>query len=268
MIGWILLIVVITLVALFIFWPRHKKVKPMPLAWQQLLQQHVLFYRQLNTADQKLFQKRVMIFLQYVHIHPVKTTLTDVDTILIASSAIIPIWGFPNWHYYNLQHILLYPNAFEEKTFQLEGLNRDVLGMVGTGTLNQMMILSQQSLREGFMNEHSKSNTAIHEFVHLLDKADGTTDGIPENLLEKPYVLPWVQLMHQTIQEMQDGKSDINIYGATNPAEFLAVVSEYFFSQPHLLAEHHPQLYRMLEKIFHQHPAQMPKPAAVSTGTN
>jgi Mlc titration factor MtfA (ptsG expression regulator) len=54
---------------------------------------------------------------------------------------------------------------------------------------------------------------------------------------------------------MQQQHSDINIYGATNPAEFLAVVSEYFFSQPHLLAEHHPQLYELLEKIFHQNPA-------------
>lgn len=229
----------------------------MPTAWHQLLNQHVHFYTQLNAIDQKLFEKRVMQFLQYVKIHPVKTTLTDLDAVLIASSAIIPIWGFPNWHYYNLQHILLYPNAFEEKTFQLEGINCDVLGMVGTGTLNQMMILSQQSLREGFMNEHSKSNTAIHEFVHLLDKADGSTDGIPESLLSKPYVLPWVQLIHRTMQEMQAGQSDINIYGATNPAEFLAVVSEYFFSQPHLLAQHHPQLYALLEKTFRQNPAQL-----------
>ncbi|MFZ5977105.1 MAG: zinc-dependent peptidase [Bacteroidota bacterium] len=261
MTGWMLLVVSIALVAILIFWPKQKKSKPMPVSWQQLLLQHLHFYRHLSEAEQKLFEKRVMDFLQYVQIHPVKTTLTDLDKILIASSAIIPIWGFPNWHYYNLKHILLYPNAFEEKTFQIEGMNRDVLGMVGTGTLNQMMILSQKALREGFMNEHSKSNTAIHEFVHLLDKADGATDGIPENLLEKPYILPWVQLMHQTIQEMQAGQSDINIYGTTNPAEFLAVVSEYFFSQPHLLQQHHPQLYALLEKTFRQNPAQLLQPS-------
>lgn len=256
MLAFILILIAIIVVALLLFWPRSIKSKPMPVAWQQLLQQHVHFYRQLSVADQQLFQKRVMIFLQYVHIHPVKTTLTDLDRVLIGSSAIIPIWGFPHWHYYNLQHILLYPNAFEENTFQLEGLNRDVLGMVGSGTLNQIMILSQQALRDGFMNENTKSNTGIHEFVHLLDKADGATDGIPESLLAKPYVLPWIQFMHQTIQEMQAGHSDINIYGATNQAEFLAVVSEYFFTQPQLFQQHHPQLYALLQQIFHQDPAQ------------
>lgn len=255
MLAWVLIAATIVVIATIIFWPRHKKVQPMPNNWRQLLQQNVQFYKVLSASDKTIFERRVMQFLSNVAIHPVKTTLTDLDTVLIGSSAIIPIWAFPKWQYFNLKHILLYPNAFEAQTFDIQGENRDVLGMVGTGVMNQMMILSQDALREGFLNSYSKSNTAIHEFVHLLDKSDGATDGIPENLLAQPYVLPWVKLMHETIQQMQQQHSDINIYGATNPAEFLAVVSEYFFSQPHLLAQHHPQLYELLEKIFHQNPA-------------
>jgi len=255
MLAWVLIAVTIALIAIIIFWPRHQKVQPMPNNWRQLLLQNVTFYKALSATDKTKFEQRVMQFLNNVAIHPVKTTLTDLDKVLIGSSAIIPIWAFPKWEYFNLKHILLYPNAFEAQTFDIKGENRDVLGMVGTGVMNQIMILSQDAVREGYLNHYSKGNTAIHEFVHLLDKSDGATDGIPENLLDKAYVLPWVKLMHETIRQMQEQHSDINIYGATNPAEFLAVVSEYFFSQPHLLAEHHPQLYELLEKIFHQNPA-------------
>ena len=58
--------------------------------------------------------------------------------------------------------------------------------------------------------------------------------------------------MHTTIQAMrQTGHSDINLYGATNDTEFFAVVSEYFFEAPEKLKEHHPELYALLEEMFH-----------------
>ena len=38
---------------------------------------------------------------------------------------------------------------------------------------------------------------AIHEFVHLIDKTDGSIDGIPEFLLSKQYILPWLELMRR-----------------------------------------------------------------------
>jgi len=42
----------------------------------------------------------------------------------------------------------------------------------------------------------------------------------------------------------------ISIYGATNTAEFFAVVSEYFFERPNELKTHHPELYGLLEQMF------------------
>ena len=58
--------------------------------------------------------------------------------------------------------------------------------------------------------------------------------------------------MHQSIKEIIADRSDINPYGATDQAEFFAVVSEYFFERPDLLASKHPQLYELLQGIFHQ----------------
>ncbi|MEI9935363.1 MAG: M90 family metallopeptidase [Ferruginibacter sp.] len=125
-------------------------------------------------------------------------------------------------------------------------------GMVGDGALHRQMILSQPSVRSSFQHPQDGHNTVIHEFVHLIDKADGATDGIPEYLLSRPYVLPWINQIHQTIKEMNDkGHSVINFYGATNDAEFFAVVSEYFFERPAELKTHHPELYNLLEQMFH-----------------
>jgi Mlc titration factor MtfA (ptsG expression regulator) len=112
------------------------------------------------------------------------------------------------------------------------------------------MILSQQALRESFSNKTGKSNVGIHEFVHLVDSTDGSFDGLPESVLQKKYVLPWLQLMHTEMKNIDSGKSDINPYALTNEAEFYAVVSEYFFSRPDLLKEKHPELYEGLERIF------------------
>ncbi|MFT5229474.1 MAG: Mlc titration factor MtfA (ptsG expression regulator), partial [Urechidicola sp.] len=63
--------------------------------------------------------------------------------------------------------------------------------MVGTGRFQKQMILSKAALRKGFFNITDKRNRAIHEFVHLMDKMDGETDGIPEGLLEKQFIIPW-----------------------------------------------------------------------------
>ncbi|MEM8525566.1 MAG: zinc-dependent peptidase [Bacteroidota bacterium] len=166
-------------------------------------------------------------------------------------SAVIPIFQFPKWRYTNLYEVLLYADTFN-LDFETEGRGRNILGMVGTGYMNNKMILSQKALRHGFENDSDKKNTAIHEFVHLIDKMDGTIDGIPQLLLERPYVLPWLELMKEKIDEIQARKSDINPYGSTNHAEFFAVASEYFFERPQLLAQRHPELYAILEEIFDQ----------------
>jgi MtfA peptidase len=42
----------------------------------------------------------------------------------------------------------------------------------------------------------------------------------------------------------------IDAYGATDPAEFFAVVTEVFFEQPQALAAEAPQVYRELADLF------------------
>jgi len=218
---------------------------------RNLLQQYVSFYNQLDKQKQPEFEDRMQHFLSTVRITGINTEVERLDQLLIAASAIIPIYGFHNWQYMNLNEVLLYPASFGE-LFNQEGDERTRAGIVGDGPYQNIMILSKHDLRQGFINSDSKYNTGIHEFVHLIDKTDGAVDGIPETLIGKQYVLPWLKLMQQNIQRIREDQSDINPYGATNEAEFFAVVSEYFFERPDLLQQNHPELYGLLEQIFKQ----------------
>jgi len=222
-----------------------------PSSWRIILFEKVAFYNALNPEEKQHFEYKVAEFLLNCKITGIDTTVDITDKILVASSAIIPIFPFKEWTYSNIDEVLVYPSSFNKK-FETQGEGRNILGMVGSGYMEAKMILSKQALRLGFSNESDKKNTAIHEFVHLIDKTDGSIDGIPSLLLEKQYVMPWMDLIQKKIEEIYENKSDINPYGATNTAEFLSVISEYFFERPQLLAKKHPELYALLEKIFHQ----------------
>ena len=222
---------------------------PLPDYYRQLLNEHVSFYYRLEDEGKRNFEQKVEKFFTQVRIIGVNTTVEDIDRVLIGASAVIPIYAFPEWEYVNLHEVLLYPDAFTDD-FEQEGYYRPVAGMVGTGPMQHVMILSKVSLRQSFMNNTGKSNTAIHEFAHLLDKMDGSLDGVPEVLLEHQYTIPWLNMMRENMQAMTIGQSEINPYGILNQAEFFAVVSEYFFVQPEQLQANHPELYAMLEKMF------------------
>lgn len=221
---------------------------------EALLDAHVKYYRRLNETDKKRFASEVTEFMGHVTVEGVGTDVEELDKVLIAASAVIPIFAFPGWKYRNLTNVILYPDTFDEK-YQFEGDRRNILGMVGSGPLNGQMLLSKSALRYGFSAETDKSNTAIHEFVHLVDKTDGTVDGMPQSLMQHRYSVPWLQVMHEEIKKIETGQSDINPYAAMNESEFLAVVSEYFFENPAKMQEHHPELYGLLSKMFNQDPA-------------
>lgn len=254
--GLFILIPILLLVIYFVLRKdnRHNYVR-LSEGDKELLFKNVSYYQQLEVDDKLKFEEKISEFLSYVRIEGVGTEITVLDKLLIASSAIIPVFGFGNWKYNNLSTVVLYPDTFNTE-FQYEGGERRVMGMVGNGFMNGQMILSRSALLQGFSNSADKENTAIHEFVHLLDKSDGATDGVPLNLMKHEYTIPWVKMIHEEIQRIEKGKSDINPYAITNEAEFFAVASEYFFEKPDQFNTNHPELYDSLSKIFSQDPAK------------
>jgi Mlc titration factor MtfA (ptsG expression regulator) len=239
----------IILITLFVFEIRIKDIVLLPDNYKIILNDYVKFYQQLDDEGKEKFEDRVQHFLTAVRITGVNAEVEDMDRVFIGAAAIIPVYAFPDWQYVNLHEVLVYPGTFNQD-FDQAGWDRYISGMVGTGAMQHVMIISKWQLRQGFINNRDTHNTAIHEFAHLIDKMDGTVDGVPQIILERRYIPRWVNIMNTTIQQMRSYPSDIDMYGATNHAEFFAVTSEYFFERPDLLSVSHPELFQMLERIY------------------
>jgi hypothetical protein len=240
---------IIILVILFVFQPRRKEGYSLPENYEEILNDYVRFYSSLDEENKKRFDDKLRKILSSIKITGANAEVEDLDRLLIGAAAVIPTFYIPDWEYVNLREVLVYPGNFNTD-FEQHGHERLISGMVGTGEMRNVMILSKWELRQGFINSNNHHNTAIHEFVHLIDKMDGTLDGIPELLLERKYVNRWKELLEITMEQIRRGQSDINPYGATSAVECFAVITEYFFEQPEAFRSAHPELNELLRRIF------------------
>jgi Mlc titration factor MtfA (ptsG expression regulator) len=227
------------------------KKKTFPENWRKILEDYVAFYRALSPEEKDRFETEIQIFLHETRVTGIKTEVDDLTMVLAAASAEIPVFSFPEWEYDNLGEILIYPGPFT-KDFRMEGPDRNVTGMVGTGVMQGMMILSKPALIGGFQNTSDKGNVGIHEFAHLLDSADGSYDGIPQAFLDNSFIETWLDIMHKETERIKNGDSKMNVYGATSKVEFFAVATEYFFEHPQAMQKEKPELYDLMMRIFKQ----------------
>lgn len=245
----------ILFIILFLFFTRkyrkRNKIikKPFPAEWEKILFENIKYYNNLETEKKEIFKNEVQIFLGEKMITGIETDVDEKCKVLVAASAIIPIFSFPDFEYDNLYEILIYPRNFNEE-YDFNDKSGNILGLVTTG--GSTMVLSKPSLYSGFKDTHDRLNVGIHEFVHKVDGADGAVDGIPAILADKKTQKEWLEIIKIERKKIEDGKSEINPYALTNSAEFFAVVSEYFFENPMLMEPKHPELYKILKKIYRQ----------------
>lgn len=247
------MIILLAVIVYLIFRPRPlPALRKLTAAEGKLLLQHVHYYRALETDDRKRFVERMELFWQRVKITGADTGVEPLDRVLVAACAVMLTFGFEHWNQYpRLREVLLYKDDFREEDFATHGQDRDVEGMVGEGMMSDVLLLSQPALRDGFYYA-GPENTGIHEFAHLLDMADGETNGIPSYFLDGDNRAAWVETRRKTSEAIERGDSDLDDYALTNGAEFFAVAAEYFFDDPDYLAEEHPELLALLENVFRQ----------------
>lgn len=247
-------------IAVYWWWRRRTNrrmrviASPFPAELETALQKYVAYFRALEESDRVRFRRMVQVFLDEVPITGIRTEVDATTRALVAASAVIPVFGFPDWEYSGLGEVLIYPNVFGED-YSTEGghenVERRTLGMVGVGHLSGVMILSKPDLIAGFANPEDKRNVGIHEFAHLVDKADGSVDGLPAGV-DLRTSGPWIQWVGHELHRKRSGKDHIDDYAYTNEAEYFAVLSEYFFEAPDVLQKKDPKIYEMMKKMYHQ----------------
>lgn len=249
-------LVVIAIIAALWYWridtrrksPRNQRIK-MTTNDKFWLKDHIPFYARLDNKNKKIFEDRIGIFLADIQITEINKEVAEKSTCLyVASSAVIAYWGLPYWNYGALSEVLVYPMNFDIDN----SLNK--LGIVEGkvyhgGLMNNTMIISLPALIKGFQIDNDKKNVGVHEFTHLLDKSDGSIDGVPPMMGDEDRKV-WITLVNTEIEKIKKNKSTIPEYAAKNHAEFFAVVVEYYKECPKLLKIKHPELYKSMEKLF------------------
>ena len=220
---------------------KHILEQPFSDKWEKILSEKVAFYNHLEEYAKAKFRQRIQKFLADTLITGVKdVTVDETIKLLVASSAIIPVFLFDGWEYPNLTQVLIYEGAVDTYQESDPEINGTLLGQVRPFQNKHLLLLSKQSLISGFESMHGKSNVGFHEFAHLIDQLDGSIDGIPKVLMPESLLKPWTELMYAEIDKIQLEQSDINTYALTNHAEFFAVVCEYFFNNPIAFKDKHP----------------------------
>jgi Mlc titration factor MtfA (ptsG expression regulator) len=153
--------------------------------------------------------------------------------------------------------VLVYPQSFGEDYQTTGSADENILGMVGLHQLRGVMILSKPSLLAGFDAPSTGNNVGIHEFAHLVELEE-TEHGLPPEVSWQA-VKRWVQYVARELAHPAKNRSYIRDYAYTNEHEFFAVLAEYFFTSPSILKEKDPQLYGMLQEMFHQDTAPLVK---------
>jgi Mlc titration factor MtfA (ptsG expression regulator) len=128
----------------------------------------------------------------------------------------------------------------------------------GEAMLGGPVVLAWDAVLAGG-REESAGNVVMHELAHKLDMANGAVDGTPP-LRTKAERTRWREVCTEAYERHRTRVAVglptlMDAYGATNEAEFFAVATETFFTQPVVLAIEHARLYAALADFYRLDPA-------------
>lgn len=244
-------------------WQRARwTARPFPSAWRAILRRRLPLYRRLPPPLQRQLQRHVQVLLASVpFIGCQGQRITDEVRVLVAAQAALLLLGRPAGSFRGLRQVLVYPGPFVvERPVNQGGVVQDHRRvLVGESWQQGQLILSWPDVLAGAADADDGRNVVIHEFAHQLDQENGAANGAPHLGDPRAYA-GWSATLGAAYAELQRQLAAgeptlIDPYGATDPGEFFAVVSELFFERPAALAALHPALYAEFARYYRSDPA-------------
>lgn len=244
---------------------RRRKLRERPLdeAEWRTIDARVPYVKALDAADRAELGGTIRILLDEKRFEGCGgLVVTDEMRLVIAAQAAVLLLRRETDYYPRLRSILVYPHAYAAPaaTAQPDGtVIEGTQARSGESWHGGALVLSWSDVLEGAANPRDGRNVVFHEFAHRLDGEGGPMDGAPTLDARERY-RAWARVLgaeyEQLAADLHRGHASlIDPYGATNPPEFFAVVTELFFERPAALRRAHPELYAELAAFYRQDPA-------------
>jgi MtfA peptidase len=243
---------------------QRKQIQNQALSLSQLaiLEKNFPIYNQLPITYKKRLQQHINVFLaekQFIGCGGLKINNAIATT--IAAQACLLILNQKETYYPKLSSILVYPSAYIVRATNPIGdyfVEERQEIRLGESWYKDRIVLSWEQIEYDINNWQDGHNVILHEFAHQLDGEDGNVNGVPLLDRQSDYI-SWARIFEREYKKLQSDlelglKTVINEYGATNPAEFFAVVTETFFEKPKQMKQKHPELYEELKRYYKLEP--------------
>ncbi len=233
--------------------------RPFPAAWRRIVRRRVPIVARMPTDLQIRLRRHMQVFIaEKPFIGCNGQAITDEVRVTVAAHACLLLLGHERPDYYpRLRQVLVYPDAFvvsRERPVGAGLLQEQRRTMVGESWGVGQVILSWAEVMASAADPSDGRNVALHEFAHQVDQDKGAADGRPwrPNATKRRR---WAAVMDAALQRLrQEPSTVIDSYGASEPAEFFAVVTEAFFERPMELAAEAPEVYGELAGLYGVNP--------------
>ena len=234
-----------------------------PALWTHILDQHPILTR-LTDPEAARLKDLTTIFLAEKQFECVQgLELEAYQRASIAVQACLPILHLGIDWYRDWSTLIVTPKEFKDRRRDPDGALVHEYDEELGGQVMELgpVILSWRDVEDSGWGDGY--NVVIHEMAHKLDLRSGGYDGCPPLHQGMDYGA-WGRAFTQAYEHLRSqvkrlGKRAekvcaIDPYAATDPAEFFAVCTEYFFEAPKVLKKEYPEVYRQMEQFYRQSP--------------
>ncbi len=187
--------------------------------------------------------------------------LTEGMRVTIAALACLPVLGLGFGCLKGWTEVIVYPAAFRvsrDETDAAGVVHRQFRSLSGESWSRGPLIVSWDEIEQDLRRARSEHNVVIHEIAHKLDMLNGPADGYPP-LHYGMSIAAWSTALGTAYAQLvrrveHQQRACIDPYAAESPAEFFAVISEYFFCAPDLLHTQSAAVYEQLCLYYRQNP--------------
>jgi Mlc titration factor MtfA (ptsG expression regulator) len=232
------------------------------LLWREALER-LPFLAIYTEAELERLRDKVVLFLVDKSIVAANGyAVTPLMRVVIALQACVLVLNLDMHYFDGWENVIVYPDEFivgYEYVDEAGVVHTDRTPLAGEAQANGPVILSWSDIEAGSDWSTAGMNLVIHEFAHKLDMRSGEANGCPP-LPREMAPRAWTKTMNAAYEHFRErvdsgAECAIDPYAAASPAEFFAVISEVFFSDPTLLLQDYPQVYELLMQFYRQDPA-------------